>query len=65
MYILTLALAFDTVEICVMLEQLALVSIRGECWRLIKNWHKNLHTQVSWKPSIMNPTMICHVTLPV
>ena len=38
--------AFDTVEFCVLLEQLAHVGIRGKCWRLIKNWHKDLHAQV-------------------
>ena len=38
--------AFDTVEFCVLLEQLAHVGIRGKCWRLIKNWHEDLHAQV-------------------
>ena len=35
--------AFDTVEFCVLLEQLAHVGIRG---KLIKNWHEDLHAQV-------------------
>ena len=38
--------AFDTVEFCVLLEQLVHVGIRGKCWRLIKNWHEDFATEV-------------------
>lgn len=38
--------AFDTVEFCVLLEQLANAGIREKSWRLIKNWHENLHALV-------------------
>ena len=38
--------AFNTAEFCVLLEQLAHIGIRGKCWRLVMNWHENLHTQV-------------------
>ena len=38
--------AFDTLEFCVLLEQLAHIGIRGKCWRLVMNWHENLHAQV-------------------
>ena len=38
--------AFDMVEFCILLEQLAHVGIRGKCCRLVMNWHENLHPQV-------------------
>ena len=38
--------ALDTVEFCVLLEQLSHAGVKGKCWRLIKDWYKNLHTQV-------------------
>ena len=41
-----LASAFDTVEFCMLLEQLSHAGVKGKCWRLIKDWHKNLTTQV-------------------
>ena len=42
--------AFDTVEFCVLLEQLSHAGVKGKCWRLIKDWYKNLHTQVRLCP---------------
>ena len=41
-----LASAFDTIEPCVLLEQLSHAGIKGKCWRLIRNWYKNLSSQV-------------------
>ena len=41
-----LASAFDTIEFCVLLEQLSHAGVKGKCWRLIKDWHKNLSAQV-------------------
>ena len=50
--------AFDTVEFCVLLEQLAHVGIRGKCWRLIKNWHEDLHAQVK-----VGNLLSCHLPI--
>ena len=41
-----LASAFDTVEFCVLLEELFHTGIKGKCWRLIQQWYHNPMSQV-------------------
>ena len=50
--------AFDTVEFSVLLEQLAYIGIKGKCWRLIKNWHEDLHAQVK-----VGNLLSCHLQI--
>ena len=41
-----LASAFDTVEFCVLLDNLFHAGVRGKCWRLLCEWYCNLTSQV-------------------
>ena len=38
--------ASNTVEFCVLLKQLFHAGIKGKCWRMIKDWYKDLFTYV-------------------
>ena len=40
-----LASAFDTVELCVLLEELFHAGVKGKCWRLIRQWYLNLEVR--------------------
>ena len=42
-----LASAFDTVEFCVLLENLFHAGIRGKCWRLLRAWYHRLRDPCS------------------
>ena len=47
--------AFDTVEFCVLLEQLFHAGIKGKCWRMIKDWYKDLFTYVRIGSQLSKP----------
>ena len=55
-----LASAFNTVEFCVLLQNLFQAGIRGKYWRLLRNWHSNLTSQVRLGSHITKPFPICH-----
>ena len=50
-----LASAFDTVEFCVLLEQLFNAGIKGKCWRLIHDWYCNVTSRVKLGYSLSVP----------
>ena len=54
-----LASAFDTVEFCVLLQNLFQAGVRGKCWRLLRNWYSNLTSQVRLGSHISKPFSIC------
>ena len=41
-----LTCAFDTVEFCVLLDQVFNVGVRGKCWRLLNDWYCNTTSRV-------------------
>ena len=41
-----LASAFDTVEFCVLLEELFHAGVKGKCWRLLQQWYRDPISQV-------------------
>ena len=41
-----LASAFDTVEFCVLLEELFHAGVKGKCWRLMQQWYRDPINQV-------------------
>ena len=47
--------AFDTVEFSVLLEQLSHAGIKGKCWRIIKDWYKDLLTYVRIGSQLSKP----------
>ena len=54
-----LASAFDTVEFCVLLQNLFQAGVGGKCWRLLRNWYSNLTSQVRLGSHISKPFPIC------
>ena len=54
-----LASAFDTVEFCVLLQNLFHAGIRGKCWRLLHDWYCNLTSQVKLGNFSSEPFAIC------
>ena len=47
--------AFDTLEFCVLLEQLFHAGIKGKRWRMIKDWYKDLFTHVRIESQLSKP----------
>ena len=54
-----LASAFDTVEFCVLLQNLFRARVTGKCWRLLRNGYSNLTSQVQLGSHISKPFSIC------
>ena len=54
-----LASAFDTVEFCVLLQNLFQAGIRGKCWRLLHDWYSNLSSQVRLGNHLSESFPIC------
>ena len=53
-----LASAFDTVEFCVLLDNLFHAGIKGKCWRLLRAWYHNLTSQVRLGCHMSKPFVI-------
>ena len=53
-----LASVFDTVEFCVLLENLFHAGVRGKCWRLLRDWYHNLTSQVRLGNHMSDPFTI-------
>ena len=53
-----LASAFDTVEFCILLEQLFHACVKGKCWRLMWQWYCNPTSQVKLGNLLSKPFAI-------